>query len=460
MNETKTLAANCMNIEFESLPESTIDRAKYFLLDYIGVAARGALSDSSKMVHTLLTDLNPVDKGVVIIGTTLKSSPAYAAIANGAASHSLEMDDVTNEASLHPAVAIMSAAFDTSHYCNASGRRFIEAIVAGYEVMIRLGICLNPSAHYKQGFHPTATCGTFGSAVTAGKLLGLNQTDMVNALGIAGSQAAGSMEFLTGGAYTKRLHPGWAAHAGIIAAMLAKNGFTGPDTIIEGQTGFLKAYSPQSDLSKLLTFWGSPYKIEQNSIKPHSCCRYIQGPLDCILEIIGRHSLKPADIETVTVAVLKTGMPIVAQPRELKLNPRSVVDAQFSMPFGAAVAILNGKATLDEYIEKNLTDPAVREMMNRVVCVQDDALETEFPRKWPAKVSIRTKAGKEYDTQIDFPKGDPENPLSWAELTAKFTNLASSVFTKSRVEEIVTRVRGLETEKNMASFSEILAGNR
>jgi 2-methylcitrate dehydratase PrpD len=460
MNETRQLADNCFKIDFESLPESTIERAKYFLLDYIGVAARGSVSDSSKSVHGLIGELNQVDKGARIIGTTLKSSPAYSAIANGAAAHSLEMDDVTNEASLHPGVAIMSAAFDAAYLSAASGRRFLEAVVAGYEVMIRLGICLNPSAHYGQGFHPTATCGTFGSAITAGKLLGLTQAGLINSLGIAGSQAAGSMEFLTGGAYTKRLHPGWAAHSGIIAAILAKNGFSGPDTIIEGKAGFLKAYSPQSDPSKLFTGWGKPFKIEQTSIKPHSCCRYMQGPLDCILEIIRENRLEPADIDTVTLGILKTGIPIVAEPREQKLNPKSVVDAQFSMPFGAAVAIVKGKATLDEYIEQNLTDPAVRDMMNRIVCVQDDELEPEFPKKWPAKASIRTKAGKEYRTRVDFPKGDPENPLSWDELITKFTNLSSSVFKKSRIEEIVKRVRNLDGEKSMVSFSEILASDQ
>jgi 2-methylcitrate dehydratase PrpD len=265
------------------------------------------------------------------------------------------------------------------------------------------------------------------------------------------------MEFLTGGSYTKRLHPGWAAHAGIIAALLAKNGFSGPETILEGQTGFLKAYSPDSHLSKLFVDWGNPFKIEQTSIKPHSCCRYKQGPLDCILDIMRSHSLKPEDLETVRIAVLKTGVPIVAEPKEVKYHPKSVVDAQFSMPFGAAVAILKGKATLDEYVEKNLADPAVSEMMARVVCVQDDAIEREFPKKWPAKVSIKVKNGKEYSSQIDFPKGDPENPLTWEELIAKFKSLASAVFTEKQINEIVDRVKKLENEKNMKSFLELLA---
>lgn len=457
MEETKILADKCMQIKFDALPESTVDRTKYFLLDYIGVAARGTLSESSKSIYSLLTDLKLIDEGAIVIGTPLKSKPTFAAIANGAAAHSLEMDDVTNEASLHPGVAVMSAAFDAGYLGNVSGRRLIEAIVAGYEVTIRLGICLNPSAHYQQGFHPTATCGTFGSAITAGKLLGLNEAEMVNALGIAGSQAAGSMEFLKNGAYTKRLHPGWAAHAGIIAAMLAKHGYTGPDTIIEGKSGFLKAYSPQSNLSKLFKEWGQPYQIEQTSIKPHSCCRYKQGPLDCILEIIQQQHLKPEDIETVTIAMLKTGFPIVVEPKELKYNPKSVVDSQFSMPFGAAVAILNGKATLDEYIEENLQAPDVRDMMDRVVCIQDYELEREFPKKWPAKVSIKTKSGNEYHAKVDHPKGDPENPLTWNELIEKFNTLTEPIFQKSQQEQIVRRIMALENEDFVKTFAGVLA---
>ncbi len=457
MGETKALVHECMKINFHSLPESTVDRVKYHLLDYVGVAARGSISDSSKFVHEFLSDFNHTGDGAVIIGTQMKALPGYAAIANGAASHSLELDDVANEASLHPAVVIMSSAFDAAHLARASGKQIIEAIVAGYEVMIRLGVCLDPAAHYQQGFHPTGTCGTFGAAMTAGRLFGLNEEQMVNALGIAGSQAAGSMEFLTNGAYTKRLHPGWAAHAGIVAALLAKKGFTGPDTIIEGARGFLKAYSPNSDVSKLLVGWAQPYKIERTSIKPHACCRYIQGPLDCILQIVQEHQLKPDDIEKVTIAMLETGIPIVAEPKDLKYNPKSVVDAQFSMPFGAAVAILYGKASLDEYTEHNLKQPQVLEMMQRVHIVTDKELEREFPKKWPAKAWIHTKSGNIYHAEVEYPKGDPENPLTWDEMISKFNNLTSSIFSEQRRQQIIDRIRTLEKEEYFPKFAEILA---
>ncbi len=456
MEETKSLAQKCQDLDYSALSENVIDKAKYLILDYIGVASRGSLSDSSHPVYKMVAGLDKSRDGAVIIGTNIRVNPPYAALANGTAAHSLELDDVVNTASLHPAVAIMTSALAAAHINGCSGRELIEAIVAGYEVTIKLGISLDPSAHYAQGFHPTGTCGTMGSAITAAKILKLEQKGMMNALGIAGSQAAGSMEFLSEGAFTKRLHAGWAAHSGIIAALLAKKGFTGPGTILEGRFGFLHAYSPKSNPSMILKDWGDPYEIMKTSIKPHSCCRYKQGPIDGILKIMHENKLNASDIKKVTLGILKTGYPIIVQPEELKYNPKSVVDAQFSMPFGAAVAILHGKATLEEYTLENIRSSHVKEMMNRIICVKDQGLDKEFPKKWPASVTILTKNGQKYTTRIDYPKGDPENPLSWDELINKFRNLVSPVFSAAKQNKIIDRVRSLEQEDDLNSFSKLL----
>jgi 2-methylcitrate dehydratase PrpD len=383
MDETINLVEKCHALRFGHLPREVVDRAKYLLLDYLGVAARGALSDSSVPVQRVIKRMGKTGGGAVIIGTGITADPPYAALANGTAAHSLELDDVVNEASLHPAVAIMSAALGAGYTADCSGTELIEGIVVGYEVMIRLGFTLDPAAHYARGFHPTGTCGTMGSAVTAAKILKLDQRRMIHALGIAGSQAAASMEFLTDGAFTKRFHPGWAAHSGIIAALLAGEGFTGPASILEGKYGFLHAYSAGSIPSRLMEGWGSPYRLMRTSIKPHACCRYKQGPIDGILEIMKRHHLKASDIETVKLGLLKAGYPIVADPQALKYNPKSVVDAQFSMPFGAAVAVLYGRASLSEYNREKLESSEVREMMRRISCVHDPDLDRDFPNRWP-----------------------------------------------------------------------------
>ena len=453
---TKDLVQRCHDLTYEALTTAVVDRVKYLVLDFIGVAARGALSESSGPVQKFILNLDSARDGAAVIGTHLKASPSYAALANGTAAHSLELDDVVNEASLHPAVAIMPAALAAAHISGCSAQELIAAISAGYEVMIKLGVALDPAAHYARGFHPTGTCGTMGAAITAAKILKLNQKAMLNALGIAGSQAAGSMEFLSDGAFTKRLHPGWAAHSGIIAALLARENFTGPGTIIEGRFGFLHAYSSGSKSGKVLQDWGDPWEVLHTSIKPHACCRYNQGPIDGILKIVRENNLDASQIEKVILGILKAGFAIVAEPQEQKSDPKSVVDAQFSMPFGAAVAILYGKATLDEYTLERINSAQVRELMGKISCVKDPELEKEFPKKWPASVTLLTKDGKTYSTRIDFPKGDPENPLTWDELIDKFRNLIAPVFFEARQNEIIERIRSLENEKDLKTFSILL----
>ncbi|MBW2430731.1 MAG: MmgE/PrpD family protein [Deltaproteobacteria bacterium] len=457
MELTKEIIQKCHELYYNDLSDDVIDRTKYLLLDYIGVTARGSLSDSSIPVLRLVQDLNKTTEGAVVIGTNIKVSPPYAALANGTAAHSLELDDVVNEASLHPAVAIMPAALAAAQFAGASGREFLAAIVTGYEVAIKLGIALDPASHYARGFHPTGTCGTMGAAITAAKILGLNQSAMTNALGVAGSMAAGSMEFLSDGAFTKRLHPGWAAHSGIMAALLAKEGFTGPGSVIEGKFGFLHTYSNGSNPTKILKYWADPYEVMNTSIKPHACCRYKQGPIDGILEIMRANRLKAPDIAKVTLGILKAGFPLVAEPAELKSNPKSVVDAQFSMPFGAAVAILHGKAALSEYSMENINSAQVKAVMDRIFCIEDPEIEKEYPKKWCASVTILTKGGQEYSTRVDYPKGDPKNPFTWEELIDKFRNLVSPVFSTEKQNVIITKVKSLEKENDTRDFSMILS---
>ncbi len=456
MGITRELVEFCDGVKYENLPPEVVDRVKYHFLDFIGIASRGSLVDSSQIVYRLVRDIGLSPEGAVIIGTDMRAAPEYAALANGAAAHSLELDDLHNESSLHPAVAVFPAALAAGVISNCDGKRFIEGVTVGYEVMTRLGKALNPGNHYARGFHPTGTCGVFGAAAAAAKILGLDREHTISALGIAGSQAAGSMEFLTDGSWTKRLHAGWAAHSGIIAAMLAERGFTGPATIIEGRFGFLHSYSGGAVPDKLVADLGKPFEITKTSIKPHACCRYKQGPIDGILNVMRENNLKPDEVKQVTLGILKSGFPIVAEPAELKYNPRTLVDAQFSMPFGAAVAILYGKASLNEYTQENIESARIKEMMKRVSCVEDPELETVFPRQWPASVELATEDGRKFSVRIDYPKGDPGNPLTWEELLGKFDDLTSAIYPVERRKKIVSRVQALEQEPSMKGFGQLV----
>ena len=440
---TRKLSDFYASLDYEDLTPQVVDRAKYYCLDYLTVASRGSQVPSSVAMRNALKTLGTVGDSVVM-GTSLRASPDYAALANGTAAHSLEMDDINNDASIHPAVPTFPAAFACGDLERVSGRQFITAIVAGYDLMIRLGRALDPRKHYARGFHPTGTCGTFGATAVASRLLGLDATQTSWAMGIAGSQAAGSLEFLAQGAWTKRMHPGWAAHGGLIAALLAREGFIGPTTIFEGRDGFLHGYSDEADGSKALEGLGSLFYINKVSIKPHACCRYKQGPVDCLLEIVREHSVKPEEVEKVTVGVLKAGFNVVAAPEEQKRNPQNVVDAQFSMPFGAAVAIIYGRASLDEYTEDAIARPEVKELMSKVECVQDPALEVNYPSQWPAWVKVQTRNGGSFRAEIQYPKGDPENSLSWDEIKDKFRNVTRPVIPADRQEDIIGAIDSLE----------------
>ncbi|MEE4164693.1 MAG: hypothetical protein V2I35_01750 [Desulfocapsaceae bacterium] len=190
----------------------------------------------------------------------------------------------------------------------------------------------------------------------------------------------------------------------------------------------------------------------KTSIKPHACCRYKQGPIDCILRIMEEHQLSAKAIEKITISVLKAGFALVADPADFKRNPASIVDAQFSMPFGAAIAVLHGNASLDQYCLEHIKSPAVKEIMSRVYCVEDPLIEEEFPKKWPAHVEIVTVDGKKYCAAIDYPKGDPENPLSWDEIILKFKNLVAPVLSTDKQDHIIHQVRELETMSDLSEF--------
>lgn len=454
---TEELVDFCAELKYRDLPREVIDKAKYHALDFVGVAAGGSRVDSSGAIYHTVKEFGLQPNGSIVIGTKLRATCQYAALANGTAAHSLELDDLHNRASVHPAVVIFPAAFAVSEFAGCGGQKFIEAVVLGYEVMARLGMAQNPVNPYGRGFYPTGICGVFGAAVSAGKVLNLSKEQMLNAMGIGGSQASGIME--AEGTWTHRLHSGWAAHNGVVAALMAKSGFKGPATVIEGEHGFLHCFSDGSDLNNVLGGLGDSYEITKTSIKSYSCCRYEHSAIDGILRIVREHNVKAEEVERVTCGILKAGWRLIAQPEEVKRQPRTVMEAMASMPFGAAVAILYGNASLDEHTQANVDSAKVKALMARVSCVQDPELDKVFPEQWPATVEIVTRAGKTFSTRINYPKGDYQQPLSWEELTVKYENLSLPVYPRSKRGEILARLKKLEEEEKMADFCALLLGS-
>jgi 2-methylcitrate dehydratase PrpD len=431
----------------EDLRAEVLDRARYFLVDYLAVAIRGSREESAQAVQRMVQRTN-ANGCATVIGTRMRTIPGLAALANGSAAHGIEQDDTHSGGSIHLGATMYSAALALAETMpDTQMDEFLTAVIAGYEATARIAMAVQPKEHYALGFHPTQTCGVFGAAITSAKLLGLTAEQTRAAVGIAGSMAAGSMEFLAEGAWTKRIHPGLAAQNGIQAALLAAEGFSGPLHILEGRDGFLHGYSRNAVPERLTADLGKSFEILHTAVKPHTCCRYMQGPIDAILAIMREHDLQAGQIHRIEVAVLEAGWGIVAEPRDKKYNPESVVDAQFSMPFGAAIAAMEGAAGLDQFTVEKVRSPKIRELMNKVVLVKDARIEETFPKEWPARVAIDVDNSQRYEKFVRYPKGDPENPLTWDEMTAKFRALAGAVLSTDRCEEILEAISGEKPAK-------------
>ncbi|HEX9133365.1 MAG TPA: MmgE/PrpD family protein [Ktedonobacteraceae bacterium] len=443
---TADLAHFCASLQSEDIPSAVRERVRYLLLDHLAVTFRGSILPSSLSSYQMLQQMAIGSTGTAtIFGRLERAEAAWAALANGIASHGLEMDDVENRSSLHPGVVVFPAALALAEQHGSSPADFYAAVVAGYEVTLRVGAALNPASAYERGFHPTAVCGTIGAAAASARLLHLSPEQTNMALGIAGSMAAGSMAYLHNGAWTKRLHPGWACHSGIMAARLAVAGFIGPDSILESPYGFLHAYSSASDLAQLERKAGDEFAIMQVSIKPYACCRYMHGPIDCLFEILRTYHPDTGQIERVRCGILTGGRGLIADPIEQKRQASNVVEAQFSMPFGAAIALLTGKAGLAVFTDEWLHNPRVRELMQRVECDTSPELDDYYPAEWRASASVTMTDGRELSANVRYALGDPHNPLSWEQLETRFHELVAPVFAEeSKRQEIIDNVKGLD----------------
>jgi 2-methylcitrate dehydratase PrpD len=454
---TKELAQFCHSITFESLSEEIVGRTRDLLLDCLGVTLRSSTIPSSRTMAKAASDLSPAGSATVW-GTNLRIAPQYAALANGTAAHGIEMDDVTSESSLHPGVVAFPTAMAIAEQVDSNPKEIVAAVVAGYEVIMRLGeATMNPEGNYSLGFHSTGTCGVFGATVIAGKLLGLDADQLTTALGIAGSMASGSMEYLTDGAWTKRMHPGWAAHNGILAARLAKEGYVGPKTIIEGPFGFLNAYTRKATPGKILEKLGSPYKIMETNIKVHACCRYIHAAIDAALHLVEERGVRADDVQRIHASVLRAGYDVVADPIDKKRVPSNVIEAQFSVPFAIAVSLVKGGAGFNEFIQRNVEDPKVRATMQKVECYVDDDLDRTYPQHWQAKVTAKLLDGTEVSEHVLHPRGGwPGEAVTWEEIVEKFMELASPVVPAETLREITTNAQRFEMLGNIAEITNLL----
>lgn len=435
--------------------EAASKKARELWFDFLGVLIGGLAREESGRVAAVWaagqTPFQPPAAGGarLFLPGAPRATSELAAFVHGAAGHSLEMDDTHNASSLHPGVVAIPAAMAVAEEFNRSAREMIEAIVVGYEVALRIGEAAGPSALYARGFHPTAVVGAFASAAVAGKLMKLDRDRLVSALGLAWSFASGNMSFQTEGSWAKRMQVGHACQMGVQAARLAAMGAPGPAGALDAG-GFFVSYAGAFNREALREGLGARVKIGEVSIKPYACCRYNQGPVDLLIGMRENDHLKPGSVLSVTINIPKTGMPLVAEPIERKREPRDAVEAQFSLPYSAAVALLAGAAGPEQYGEPWLSDPRVRALARRVVCEPDPRVEALYPAKWATRVVVLTKGGHELRESAEFSLGDPQKPMKAEQLIAKFNAIAGPALEDGAAENILEAIMECEAEKAAA----------
>ena len=422
-NETFTAAGFVCGLTLDQVPPAAAARAKALTLDFLGSAVRARReAESTPAILAALQALGLDGPGpATVMGDARGYAAPVAALLNGALGHSLDFDDTHAASSLHPSAPVVPAALAAGELVGADGHTVLTAIIAGYEVCCRLGLALDPTAHYARGFHPTATAGTFGAAAAAGKVLGLDLAQMVSAFGVAGSQAAGSLQFLQNGAWNKRWQVGAAAMNGLMAASLAQHGFRGADQAIEGRHGFLTGYSDGARAARATEGLGEIWETLRIAVKPYPCCRYAHAALDGLIALRREHGFGAADIRSVDIGLHRNGLVLVGEPVAAKRRPGNVVEGQFSMAFTAAVALDQGSFGWDDYAR--LGEPRLHAICDRIEVRQDDAVEAASPHPFGARVSVATASGV-YERAIPDPSGEPESFPDDDALRAKFMTLA------------------------------------
>jgi 2-methylcitrate dehydratase PrpD len=453
MSAAATLARFCRALSWADQPESVRRRTLELVLDHVGVAVRGSLAPSSLAVRSYVRRMP--GGAATVIGDAATTAAPWAALANGTAAHALELDDVERASVLHPGAPVIPAALAMAEEHDASAETFLAAVICGYEVTLRVGAALNPGNAYRRGFHPTGVAGAFGAAAAAGRVLELDDTKLAHAFGIVGSMASGSLAYLADGAWTKRVNAGWAASAGCVAAGLAEAGFTGPAGVLEGPLGTLHAYSDDARPELLLQGLGGELGIMRVAIKPYGCCRWAHALVDCMFEL-RRNAFRPEDVERIRLGVLTIGSLLIAEPIEQKRAPRTIVDAQFSAPFAAAVALVTGSAGFERFSDANLADPVIRGLMARSECYRDGAMDDLFPARMPGRVEIDLKDGRRLEARTDYPRGEPENPLSEGDLLARFEELAGPVLGERSARGLARRLLSLDRERGLGAIGAAL----
>jgi 2-methylcitrate dehydratase PrpD len=423
---TRQLAEVLAATTYGDLPPQTLQETHRAILDWLASALAGAVEKPARLAQRVAARLG-ASREATVFGTD-RASAAVAAFANGVAAHILELDDIHKRSTVHAGAPIIPAALAVAEREHADGHAFMTAVAVGYEAALRIGEAVNPS-HYRY-WHPTGTAATFGAAAAAGSMMKLTAAQMLDAFGSAGTQAAGLWEFNADGAMSKHLHSGKAAFNGILSADLALVGFTGATRILEGDRGFFHAMSTTHDPSRITDGLGMAWKIGENCYKLHACCGHTHTAIDVALDLRSKRNWSQdevlATVAAVEVETYGPGYEIVKE-----LNPRSPYQGKFSLAYCVAAGLLEGVVGLEQFSSERFGDEGVRDaaiaaLLRRTRITVEDDLTRKYPSAWPVRLTLTLRDSSVIRGAADFPRGNPENPVSTCQLEDKLITLVGS----------------------------------
>lgn len=449
---TQALAEFVAGLDHRDLPPEVLRQACRIVLDAVGCAIAAWAEDPEKArIARGIAALYPAVPGATVIGAAgVAAQPAFAALANGILVNAADNDDTHKRALLHVGSVVVPAALALAETRRLSGAGMLAALVAGYEVAVRVGMAVMPS-HYRY-WHSTATNGTFGAAATAAKALGLDAEGVRRALGLAGTQAADLNAFFESGDMTKSIHPGKAALNGVLSAQLAALGATSPPAILEHPKGYLAAFSLDPRPEALTAGLGTEWEILQNGFKWFPSILASHSPIQATLAIVTRHRIDPTRIARITNETYAT-----VRTHFSAKEVGTPMAARVSVPYCIAVAAVDGRLTQAQFTPERIADPLVRRVLERTEVVADPALDALYPAQFPARVTIALEDGQSFTETVLLPKGDPGAPLTDEELEAKFLGNCEPVIGRGQAERLRDAIHRLPEAATTAGLTALLA---
>ena len=447
---TGALARHIVQTSFQDLSPEVVWEAKRRIADVIGAGLSGSTTPVGARMNDFARKRGQAGNAV-IWGSGTRSSPAYAALANGTTAFHLELDDVHRTSHTHPGVTTIPAAIALAEENRLRGKDLLTSVVLGYDVQIRVGLAVSPSIYVDRTYLAPGTLGVFGAAAAAAKLLDLNVEATAGALGTASYVGPlAPFESFRLGAPAKDTIMGWANFSGLYAAELAAHGFGGPETALEGDYGYCKTVSERHDMNRLYHELGRKFEILHTGIKPYACCRQHHTAIDAVLELKERYGLTPDQVEHVKHRTFIVGS------RGTTKRPLSIPAAKYSAPYTIAVALTFGQNRREQYSMDLIQDQSLLDLASRVEVQPDMELEALYDEKWPSIVEITTRDGRVLTARRDLPKGEPEHPVSDRELKEKFLSLASDAVSTERGEAIWDAISALDEADNVSKLTSLL----